>query len=80
VYVANQAIPFMNPSRKPNITGFRMSADGRLTPIPGSTIEFPPVRARARSSSARAVGAGRDGRVPDRRTHPHLRGDGRTER
>ena len=37
VYVANQAIAFMNPGRKPNITGFRMSADGRLTPIPGST-------------------------------------------
>jgi 6-phosphogluconolactonase len=41
VYVANQAIPFMNPSVKPNITGFRMGADGQLTPIPGSTIEFP---------------------------------------
>ena len=40
VYVANQAVPFMNPDRKPNITGFRMSADGQLTSIPNSTIEF----------------------------------------
>jgi 6-phosphogluconolactonase (cycloisomerase 2 family) len=41
VYVANQAIPFMNPDVRPNVTGFRMSAQGRLTPIPGSTVEFP---------------------------------------
>src|SRR5262245_12468255 len=41
VYVANQAIPFMNPDGKPNVTGFRLSADGRLTPVPGSTVEFP---------------------------------------
>jgi 6-phosphogluconolactonase len=41
VYVANQAVPFMNPDVKPNITGFRMGADGGLTPIPGSTVEFP---------------------------------------
>jgi 6-phosphogluconolactonase (cycloisomerase 2 family) len=70
VYVANQAIPFMNPSRKPNITGFRMSADGRLTPIPGSTIEFPAGQGPAQvefspSGSVLAVTAGfqTDGRV-----------------
>lgn len=40
VYVANQAVDFVNPTRKPNITGFRISADGKLTAIPGSTIEF----------------------------------------
>ena len=41
VYVANQAIPFMSPDVKPNVTGFRMGADGRLTAIPGATVEFP---------------------------------------
>ena len=41
VYVANQAVPFANPDRAPNITGFRMDANGALTPVPGSTIEFP---------------------------------------
>jgi 6-phosphogluconolactonase len=40
-YVANQAVPFANPSALPNITAFRLSKDGRLTPIAGSTIEFP---------------------------------------
>jgi len=70
VYVANQAIPFLNPSRKPNITGFRMSADGRLTPIPGSTIEFPAGQGPAQiefnpSGSVLAVTAGfqTDGRI-----------------
>jgi 6-phosphogluconolactonase len=70
VYVANQAIPFMNPSRKPNITGFRMSADGRLTPIPGSTIEFPAGQGPAQiefspSGAVLAVTAGfqTDGRI-----------------
>ena len=70
VYVANQAIPFMNPGRKPNITGFRMSADGRLTPIPGSTIEFPAGQGPAQiefspSGSVLAVTAGfqTDGRI-----------------
>jgi len=70
VYVANQAIPFLNPSRKPNITGFRMSADGRLTPIPGSTIEFPAGQRPAQnefspSGSVLAVTAGfqPDGRI-----------------
>jgi 6-phosphogluconolactonase (cycloisomerase 2 family) len=42
VYVANQAVPFANPTNSPNITAFRLSKNGRLTPIPGSTIEFPP--------------------------------------
>jgi len=70
VYVANQAIPFMNPSRKPNITGFRMSGDGGLTPIPGSTIEFPAGQGPAQiefspSGSVLAVTAGfqTDGRI-----------------
>jgi hypothetical protein len=68
--VANQAIAFMNPGRKPNITGFRMSADGRLTPIPGSTIEFPAGQGLAQvefspSGSVLAVTAGfqTDGRI-----------------
>ncbi len=70
VYVANQAIPFVNPDRKPNITGFRMSADGRLTAIPGSTIEFPAGQGPAQvefspSGSVLAVTAGfqTDGRI-----------------
>src|SRR5262249_15115334 len=42
VYVANQAVPFANPARAPNITGFHIDKAGRLTPIAGSTIEFPP--------------------------------------
>jgi 6-phosphogluconolactonase (cycloisomerase 2 family) len=41
VYVANQAVPFANPANAPNITGFRLDKAGHLTPIPGSTIEFP---------------------------------------
>jgi 6-phosphogluconolactonase (cycloisomerase 2 family) len=41
VYVANQAVPFANPASAPNITGFRLDKDGHLTPIAGSTIEFP---------------------------------------
>jgi 6-phosphogluconolactonase len=70
VYVANQAMPFMNPSRKPNITGFRMSAGGQLTPIPGSTIEFPAGQGPAQvefspSGAVLAVTAGfqTDGRI-----------------
>jgi 6-phosphogluconolactonase (cycloisomerase 2 family) len=70
VYVANQAIPFMNPDVRPNVTGFRMSADGRLTPIPGSTVEFPagqgPAQVEFSSSGAvLAVTAGfqADGRI-----------------
>jgi 6-phosphogluconolactonase (cycloisomerase 2 family) len=42
VYVANQAVPFANPTSAPNITGFRLDKAGGLTPIAGSTIEFPP--------------------------------------
>jgi 6-phosphogluconolactonase (cycloisomerase 2 family) len=42
VYVANQAVPFANPTNSPNITAFRLGKKGRLTPISGSTIEFPP--------------------------------------
>lgn len=41
VYVVNQALPFANPRSKPNITGFRLMPDGKLAPIPGSTLTFP---------------------------------------
>ena len=41
VYVANQAAPFASPKSAPNITGFRMMADGRLMPIANSTIMLP---------------------------------------
>jgi len=41
VYVANQSHAYAMSSQAPNVTGFRMSADGRLSPIPGSTIQFP---------------------------------------
>ena len=41
VYVANQAAPFANPSSAPNIIGFRLGQDGKLTMIPGSKIEYP---------------------------------------
>jgi 6-phosphogluconolactonase len=41
VYVANQATPFSNPTSAPNVMGFQMSKDGRLTPIANSKINFP---------------------------------------
>ena len=41
VYVANQAAEWGNPASAPNLVGFHMDSDGRLTPIPGSRIEFP---------------------------------------
>jgi 6-phosphogluconolactonase (cycloisomerase 2 family) len=41
VYVANQAAEFANPQGPPNITGFRLMSDGRLVPVPGSTVELP---------------------------------------
>lgn len=70
VYVANQAIPFMSPAVRPNVTGFHMAADGRLTPIAGSTIEFPAGQGPAQvefspSGSVLAVTAGfqADGRI-----------------
>jgi 6-phosphogluconolactonase (cycloisomerase 2 family) len=40
VYVANQSVPFAHPTKAPNITGFHLGKDGRLTPIVESTIEF----------------------------------------
>lgn len=40
LYVANQAVDFVTPDRRPNITGFHISGAGQLTPIPNSTIEF----------------------------------------
>jgi uncharacterized protein (TIGR03000 family) len=47
VYVANQAPKFANPTMKPNVTGFRLGRDGKLTPIDKSTIEFPAERGPA---------------------------------
>ena len=41
MYVSNQAPPFAKPSSAPNIMGFKMSRDGKLTPIPNSKITFP---------------------------------------
>lgn len=41
VYVANQAAPFAQPKNEPNITGFRLSSDGRLMPLANSTVAFP---------------------------------------
>jgi len=41
VYVANQAPPFANPPGAPNLMGFRIDANGRLTPIPSSMVTFP---------------------------------------
>jgi uncharacterized protein (TIGR03000 family) len=41
VYVANQAAPFASPSGAPNLMGFRLSPEGKLTPIANSRIEFP---------------------------------------
>jgi DNA-binding beta-propeller fold protein YncE len=41
VYVANQAAAFANPKSPPNITGFRLTSQGRLEPIANSTIMFP---------------------------------------
>src|SRR6266511_3821824 len=41
VYVANQAASFAKPSSAPNIVGFRISNDGRLTPVAKAAIDFP---------------------------------------
>lgn len=41
VYVANQAAEFASPRGLPNLTGFRLMTDGKLSPIPGSMIELP---------------------------------------
>ncbi len=41
VYVANQAAEFAQPQSPPNITGFRLMSDGRLVPVPGSTVDLP---------------------------------------
>ncbi len=40
VYVANQAPPFASPSGPPNLMGFRLSKEGKLTPIANSKITF----------------------------------------
>jgi 6-phosphogluconolactonase (cycloisomerase 2 family) len=47
LYVANQAPAFANPSEVPNIMGFRISMNGKLTPIPNSKITFPAERGPA---------------------------------
>jgi uncharacterized protein (TIGR03000 family) len=52
LYVANQAPKFANPTTKPNLTGFRIGRDGKLTPIDGSTIEFPADRGPAQAEFA----------------------------
>jgi len=41
VYVANQAPPFANPAGAPNLMGFRIDGNGKLTPITHSMITFP---------------------------------------
>lgn len=41
VYVANQAAEFAHPKSEPGIAGFRLSSDGRLTPIPGAAATLP---------------------------------------
>jgi 6-phosphogluconolactonase len=41
VYVANQAPPFGNPTGAPNLMGFRIDGNGKLTPIANSMIAFP---------------------------------------
>jgi 6-phosphogluconolactonase (cycloisomerase 2 family) len=41
VYVANQAPAFVKPSSEPNLVGFRLGEDGKLTPIENSKITFP---------------------------------------
>ncbi len=41
VYVANQAAPFANPVSVPNLMGFRISREGKLTPIANSKLLFP---------------------------------------
>lgn len=41
VYVANQAATFAAPKSKPNVTGFRLLADGQLAALPNSTVAFP---------------------------------------
>jgi uncharacterized protein (TIGR03000 family) len=41
VYVANQAPAFARPMSAPNVTGFHMGQDGKLTPIANSKATFP---------------------------------------
>lgn len=40
VYVANQAAPFAKPEGAPNLMGFRLAKDGKLSPIAGSKLAF----------------------------------------
>ena len=42
VYVANQAPPFAKPTAEPNLMGFRLSDEGKLSPIENSKITFHP--------------------------------------
>ena len=73
VYVANQAIPFMNPNASPNVTGFRMSAEAASRPFRGRPSSSRPARACPGRVQPERRRPGRDRRLPDRRTHPHLR-------
>ena len=43
-----------------NYTGFTLSPDGRLHPIPGSTVTLPEIRPRRRPTRRRQHEAGRD--------------------
>jgi 6-phosphogluconolactonase (cycloisomerase 2 family) len=70
VYVANQSHAYAMSNQAPNITGFRMTSDGRLSPISGSTVEFPAGQGPAQvefspTSAVVAVTAGfqTDGRI-----------------
>jgi 6-phosphogluconolactonase (cycloisomerase 2 family) len=42
VYVANQAPHFAKPTAEPNLMGFRLSDEGKLSPIENSKITFHP--------------------------------------
>jgi 6-phosphogluconolactonase (cycloisomerase 2 family) len=41
VYVANQAAPFAKPAGAPNLMGFRLGKNGKLSALPQFKIEFP---------------------------------------
>jgi 6-phosphogluconolactonase (cycloisomerase 2 family) len=42
VYVANQAPPFAKPTAEPNLMGFHLNDEGKLSPIENSKITFHP--------------------------------------
>ena len=49
MYVANQAPRFARPSGPPNLQGFRLAHNGKLTPIPNSKVTFPADRGPAQA-------------------------------